>query len=47
MFSLRQYCLDFPIFTKIDSKFHFSYKVTEHFDCAYNSISVISLDVDM
>ena len=24
MFSLRQYCLDFPIFTKIDSKFHFS-----------------------
>ena len=47
MFSLRQYCLDFPIFTKIDSKFHFSHKVTEHFDCAYNSISVISLDVDM
>ena len=24
MFSLRQYCLDFPIFTMIDSKFHFS-----------------------
>ena len=24
MFTLRQYCLDFPIFTKIDSKFHFS-----------------------
>ena len=24
MFSLRQYCLDFPIFTVIDSKFHFS-----------------------
>ena len=23
MFSLRQYCLDFPIFTMIDSKFHF------------------------
>ena len=25
MFSLRQYCLDFPIFTMIDCKFHFSY----------------------
>ena len=24
MFSLRQYCLDFPIFTMIDNKFHFS-----------------------
>ena len=24
MFSLRQYCLDFLIFTMIDSKFHFS-----------------------
>ena len=24
MFSLGQYCLDFPIFTLIDSKFHFS-----------------------
>ena len=24
MFSLRQYCLDFPIFAMIDSKFHFS-----------------------
>ena len=24
MFSLRQYCLDFPIFKMIDSKFHFS-----------------------
>ena len=24
MFSLRQYCLDFPIFTMIESKFHFS-----------------------
>ena len=24
MFSLRQYCLDFPIFTMIDSEFHFS-----------------------
>ena len=24
MFSLRQFCLDFPIFTMIDSKFHFS-----------------------
>ena len=24
MFSLRQYCLYFPIFTMIDSKFHFS-----------------------
>ena len=24
MFSLRQYCLDFWIFTEIDSKFHFS-----------------------
>ena len=24
MFSLRQYCLDFPIFTMIDSNFHFS-----------------------
>ena len=24
MFSLRQYCLDFPILTMIDSKFHFS-----------------------
>ena len=24
MFSLRQYCLDFPIFTMIDCKFHFS-----------------------
>ena len=24
MFSLRQHCLDFPIFTMIDSKFHFS-----------------------
>ena len=23
-FSLRQYCFDFPIFTMIDSKFHFS-----------------------
>ena len=23
-FSLRQYCLDFPIFTMIDRKFHFS-----------------------
>ena len=24
MFSLKQYCLDFPTFTVIDSKFHFS-----------------------
>ena len=24
MFSLRQYCLDFPIFTMMDSKFYFS-----------------------
>ena len=24
IFSLRQYCLDFPIFTIIDSRFHFS-----------------------
>ena len=24
MFSLRQYCLNFPTFTMIDSKFHFS-----------------------
>ena len=24
MFSSRQYCLDFPIFTMIDGKFHFS-----------------------
>ena len=24
MFSLGQYCLDFPIFTMIESKFHFS-----------------------
>ena len=24
MFSLRQHCLDFPIFTMIDNKFHFS-----------------------
>ena len=24
MFSLKQYCLDFPIFTMIESKFHFS-----------------------
>ena len=24
IFSLRQYCLDFPIFTMIDNKFHFS-----------------------
>ena len=24
MFSLRQYCLNFPKFTMIDSKFHFS-----------------------
>ena len=24
MFSLKQYCLDFPTFTMIDSKFHFS-----------------------
>ena len=32
MFSLRQYCLDFPIFTMIDSKFHFSptYIFLEH-----------------
>ena len=26
MFSLRPYCLDFPIFTMIDSKFHFSFE---------------------
>ena len=24
MFSMREYCLDFPRFTMIDSKFHFS-----------------------
>ena len=24
MFSLRKHCLDFPIFTMIESKFHFS-----------------------
>ena len=24
MFSLKQYCLDFPTFTMTDSKFHFS-----------------------
>ena len=26
MFSSRSYCLDFPIFTMIDSKFHFSFE---------------------
>ena len=26
MFSLRPYCLDFPIFTMIDNKFHFSFE---------------------
>ena len=30
MFSLRQYCLDFPIFTMIDSKFHFSTTFTSN-----------------
>ena len=29
-FSLRQYCLDFPIFTMIDSKFHFSTTFTSN-----------------
>ena len=30
MFSLRQYCLDFPIFTMIDSKFYFSLTFTSN-----------------
>ena len=30
MFSLRQYCLDFLIFTLIDSKFHFSSTFTSN-----------------
>ena len=30
MFSLRQNCLDFPIFTMIDSKFHFSPTLTSN-----------------
>ena len=30
MFSLRQCCLDFPIFTMIDSKFHFSSTFTSN-----------------
>ena len=30
MFSLRQYCLDFLIFTMIDSKFHFSPSFTSN-----------------
>ena len=31
MFLLRQNCLDFPIFTMIDSKFHFSSTFTSNF----------------
>ena len=31
MFSLIQYCLDFPIFTMTDSKFHFSPTFTTNF----------------
>ena len=31
MFSLIQYCLDFPIFTMIDGKFHFSPTFTTKF----------------
>ena len=31
MISLIQYCLDFPIFTMIDSKFHFSPTFTTNF----------------
>ena len=30
MFSSRQYCFDFPIFTMIDSKFHFSSTFTSN-----------------
>ena len=30
MFSLKQYCLDFPTFTMIDSKFHFSSTFTSN-----------------
>ena len=45
MFSLRQYCLDFPIFKMIDSKFHFSPTFTSNlFFWTRNTNDIIELN---